>query len=213
MTAKKIPTKAKKPSTFDAIAQARKNGAEIANRTEKAGIARLAPLSNAIAEFAEARRNAQFPASKVKESAFDANFARAARRSAENMKAFGNPNPTPAQRRTETKAAKIGLRMEAEAAQAKSGLPKTRGKLKDPQHMTKKEVMGLNAGTWIELWWRDAPNTVSLLLDRPEPGLGEISLHCLHFSEDASITPTRDRHAVNTQVVCVVGRLQSPFLV
>jgi len=43
---------------------------------------------------------------------------------------------------------------------------------------TKAEVCSLRAGTWLEIWWYDAPSQVVLLLDRPRSQKGDVELYC-----------------------------------
>ncbi len=42
--------------------------------------------------------------------------------------------------------------------------------------LPKKEIYKLKPGTWIELRWKDAPNTVHLLTERVIPGKGDLSV-------------------------------------
>lgn len=153
MTAKKIPTRATKA---------------------KQDIVKLGPLSNAIAEFAEARRNASFPISAVPAVA------------------------RPVQQRAEPNAAKWDMRRVSDAS-------------KEPKHMTKKEVLKLVAGTWIELWWNGATNTMALLLERIENRPGDVSVKCMHFDTCGHITGI-DSHTIHSQIVATHGMLHTPVL-
>lgn len=77
-----------------------------------------------------------------------------------------------------------------------------------PKSMAKKEVAKIRPGTWIEVWYRDAPNGVVLLLDKMDPVPGEVSLFCLD-----PITMKRRYQVTNRQVVRVVDRLKVPSLI
>jgi len=70
--------------------------------------------------------------------------------------------------------------------------------------MNKREVCKLKPMTFIELEWDDSPNSVVLLLEKPEPRLGDVLLHCMY--DDGTIS----RHATHTQVVSILGKLQFP---
>jgi hypothetical protein len=69
--------------------------------------------------------------------------------------------------------------------------------------LTKKEVMELKPGTWVELKWRDSENTVVLLLERPENS----SSWLCYYDPDFELVA---RHAVHSQIVKVVGNLHVP---
>jgi hypothetical protein len=73
--------------------------------------------------------------------------------------------------------------------------------------LLKKEVLKLKAGTWIELRYRDAPNSAVLLLEKPTSSAGDASLKV--FYPD---TGRCDEHPVHSQVVRVLGPLQVPTL-
>ncbi len=76
---------------------------------------------------------------------------------------------------------------------------------KSQKSLTKKEVMKIKPGTWVELKWYDSENTVVLLLERPETCLGDVGLYYYDpYIEGVS------RHAVHSQIVKVVGNLQRP---
>ncbi len=73
--------------------------------------------------------------------------------------------------------------------------------------LPKKQVAKIKPGTVIELCWKDAPNSLALLLGRMDPGKGEISLHVLHQD-----TLAPDCHATNEQVVRVIGPMTWPTI-
>ena len=73
--------------------------------------------------------------------------------------------------------------------------------------MNKAEVMKLQAGTWVETKWDDEPNAVGLLLDKPDRGSGDISLHI--WWPDLN---TDDYHAIHSQVVRSLGGLVVPTI-
>ena len=71
----------------------------------------------------------------------------------------------------------------------------------------KSEVLKLQPGTWVELKWADAPNSVALLLEKPQRGRGDVSLTL--FDPSSKYAPTGCR-AVHAQVVRVLGALVVP---
>ena len=73
--------------------------------------------------------------------------------------------------------------------------------------MTKKEIYKLKPGTWLEIGWDDVPPEACLLLAKPEPGPGDVSLTLYHPSLGES-----NHHAVHTQIRAVLGELQVPVL-
>ncbi len=81
----------------------------------------------------------------------------------------------------------------------------------EPKHLTKKEVLKLRPGTWIELWWRDNINTMALLLERPDDHRGDVSLRCLHFNSDGEVV--RHGSPTHSQVVRTHGGLLVPRIV
>ena len=75
--------------------------------------------------------------------------------------------------------------------------------------LTKKEVMKLKPGTWLEVKWLDDWNTVVLLLERPESGPGDVSLRCYDPSSNGYRVHS---HVVHSQVVRVIGTVEVPVL-
>lgn len=76
--------------------------------------------------------------------------------------------------------------------------------------VTKAEVAKLLPGTLVQLRWKDAPNSLGILLQKMDPGPGEISLHILHLERFGSGLPTSANSlATHEQVVSVVGHLYS----
>lgn len=76
-----------------------------------------------------------------------------------------------------------------------------------PKSMPKKEVAKIRPGTWIEVWYKDAPNGVVLLLEKMTPYPGDVALFCL---DPVSMCSTFK--IFNRQVVRVVDRLKVPSL-
>lgn len=75
--------------------------------------------------------------------------------------------------------------------------------------MNKKEVAKIKPGTWIEIKWNDAPNSVALLIGRDGLGVsGDMSLECAHF--DAKGKMSVHSRVVHSQVVRVIGQIQVP---
>ena len=71
--------------------------------------------------------------------------------------------------------------------------------------LAKKEIYKLPAGTWVELRWRDAPNTVQLLACRVKPGQGDCRVYT---SEVVNGSPVLDRvHTQHDQIVATHGRI------
>lgn len=70
--------------------------------------------------------------------------------------------------------------------------------------MKKSEVYKLLPGTFLEVWWNDASNSVVMLLETPERGAGELSIKCLH--QDGHV----DSHVAHTQIVKVRGHVKWP---
>lgn len=73
--------------------------------------------------------------------------------------------------------------------------------------LPKKEVAQIKAGTWIEVWWLDSPNTALLLLEKMSDAAGEVSLHCF----DPTLMLSHHQ-ATNRQVVAILGNLTTPAL-
>lgn len=71
--------------------------------------------------------------------------------------------------------------------------------------MTKAEIYKLTPGTFLEVRWNDASNSVVLLLEKPERQRGDVSLKCLHQT-----TGLVDTHIVHGQVVAVCGQMAWP---
>ena len=73
--------------------------------------------------------------------------------------------------------------------------------------MTKKDIYKLTPGTWLEIRWDDGPPEAALLLAKPQPGRGDVSLQ-LYFPR----VPEANWHAVHSQVTRVLGPLVLPSL-
>lgn len=71
---------------------------------------------------------------------------------------------------------------------------------------TKKEICSLKPGTFIVLRWKDADDSLAMILERPVNQKGDISLHCLHQNG------TIDTHAVHTQVAVICYQMEWPKL-
>jgi hypothetical protein len=74
--------------------------------------------------------------------------------------------------------------------------------------MTKKEVMKLRPGTWIEVKWKDHPNTVALLIEKPVYAPGDVSFKCIVFDEKGSCF----QYVGHDQVIRVLGKVEPPPL-
>jgi len=47
--------------------------------------------------------------------------------------------------------------------------------------MTKKELRKLlTPGRWVKIWWKDSEPAIGLLLDKPDWGPGDVSLHLFY---------------------------------
>lgn len=73
--------------------------------------------------------------------------------------------------------------------------------------LRKSEVMKLKPGTWIEVKWKDAPNSAALLLSKPEHETGDVELRCFYPNSNG-----RDWSADTSQVIRVIGPVQIPVL-
>ena len=71
--------------------------------------------------------------------------------------------------------------------------------------MAKKDIYKLPEGTWIELRWRDAPNTVQLLDCRVEPGKGDCSVYTSEVVK-GHLVHTQSA-VVHSQIVAIHGRI------
>lgn len=69
------------------------------------------------------------------------------------------------------------------------------------KHLPKKEVMKLKPGTFVRIMWKDAPDEVVMLIEKPTFEVGEISLRYIHSDGRC------DSHATNEQVVEVLSHL------
>lgn len=78
--------------------------------------------------------------------------------------------------------------------------------------LPKKEVLRLKPGTFIEVKWSDAPNTVVMLLERPENNPGPV---CLRVFDTTNSVLTKSLgmmhyHIDSDQVVAVRGMIEVP---
>jgi hypothetical protein len=79
------------------------------------------------------------------------------------------------------------------------------------KHLTKREVLKLKAGTWIEVSWADSPNSVGLLLERPEKEPGDVSLRVFWpDTESDAYNSSVNSSAVHSQVVRALGTVEVP---
>jgi hypothetical protein len=81
--------------------------------------------------------------------------------------------------------------------------PNYRALYSKQKHLAKKETLKLQPGTFLEVKWDESPNSVVLLLERPYPLLGELSLKVLIPYEGT-------RRLAHVQVVRVLGTLEWP---
>ena len=71
--------------------------------------------------------------------------------------------------------------------------------------LPKKEIYKLKPGTWIELRWKDAPNSIGLLAEKVEAGKGDISISYLEVA-DGQVTWRRNHwRGVHDQIVATHG--------
>lgn len=71
------------------------------------------------------------------------------------------------------------------------------------RHLAKKEVYKLQPGSWLIVKWKDAPNSIHMLLSKPERCNGDVSLDVWN-----PVVPYGRRSAYNSTSVChdqVVG--------
>jgi hypothetical protein len=82
--------------------------------------------------------------------------------------------------------------------------------------LTKREVLKLKPGTWVELKWRDSPNSIALLLERVTNSKGDVSIPMLHTAQAELFKPAHitymDSNSTNEQIVSVHGSVDIPNL-
>lgn len=76
---------------------------------------------------------------------------------------------------------------------------------KTQRAVPKKAVMKCKAGTWLEVKWKDAPNSIVLLLEKPENNPGDV---CLKTYDP--VVQDVSWKADSNQVIRIVGPLQVP---
>lgn len=78
--------------------------------------------------------------------------------------------------------------------------------------LTKAVVMAIKPGTLIEVKWQDSPNTVGILLEKPERERGDVSLRVWYPDDPVTGSLSHvDSHAVHGQVVAVHGKLEVAY--
>lgn len=71
--------------------------------------------------------------------------------------------------------------------------------------LLKKEIYKLKPGTWIELRWKDAPNSIALLTERVAPGKGDISISYLEVADGRVTWRPNHWRGVHDQIVATHG--------